>query len=100
MKQADKEWPKTSTGLTTGAARDAIARMYRQLARLDSLVERLPPTEAASVAAELLLPCERLDALCSYREYMERLAPPSSGQPAAASIKQPAVAGTEAVTPS
>lgn len=100
MKRADQEWQKTLTGLTTGAARDAIARMYGQLARLDSLVERLSPTQAASVAGELLLPCERLDALCSYMEYMERLAPPPSGRPAAASIEQPAVAGTEAVPPS
>ncbi len=85
-----KEGAALCDRLCTAAARDSIAQVYRLLARLTGLVERVSPTEAVAVARELILSCERLGALAAY---LERL---SSDETQPAPAEQPVAAGAEA----
>jgi hypothetical protein len=81
-----RQWQETLTGLSTGAAREAIDRMRGVLDRLAGLVDRLPPPRASAIAAELLPPTERLAGVA---DYLEQVAALEAGQTVAA--------GTEAV---
>jgi len=67
-------------------AQQFIVRLGDVLDRLTALSVRLPAGQNAGLAAELFTATERLDALCGY---LECLAQPSAGQPAAASAEQP-----------
>ena len=78
-------------------AQQFIVRLGDVLDRLTALSVRLPAGQNAGLAAELFTATERLDALCGY---LERLAQPSAGQPAAASAEQPADGGPGAMSSS
>jgi hypothetical protein len=82
--------------LSVSAARAAVSRAYRLLARLNGLISRLPAHEVGAVAAELFVPCERLDALGAY---LERLTVPARDQPAITPGEQPVAPDSEAVPP-
>ncbi len=69
----------TLTRFSATTARESLGRLSGTLERLGTLIDRLPPAQAASIAAELFPVQERLDALACH---LERLVVPPAGQSA------------------